>query len=107
MKRLAAVTHARDALSLTEAHIPDMTRDEARRRIRRLRAALSQLLEYVEDEPRTVRLAAQHDDEFRNLARAARMEIHAARNSLARLDAFEAALTAVVWPPESEGGEPS
>ncbi|GAA2972186.1 hypothetical protein [Streptomyces enissocaesilis] len=48
--------------------------------------------------PRSERLTAARDQEFLNLARAARMEIHAAAGSIKRLDAFEQALTAMLYP---------
>ncbi|WP_331448009.1 hypothetical protein [Streptomyces xanthochromogenes] len=50
---------------------------------------------------RSERLAAQHDEQFRNLARAARMEIHAAAGSIKRLGAFERALLGMVDDEES------
>ncbi|MGW3427520.1 hypothetical protein ACWDHW_06125 [Streptomyces melanosporofaciens] len=66
-----------------------------------LRSTLVMLVDAVEAQPKSVRLAAQHDGEFLNLARAARMEIHAAMGSLQRLDRFEQALTGMV---ESQNG---
>ncbi|WP_269858903.1 hypothetical protein [Streptomyces sp. RPT161] len=48
------------------------------------------------------RLSAQHDAEFRNLCRAARVELHAAKGALQRLDGFEQALTRMVWPDEDQ-----
>lgn len=68
--------------------------------VRSLRGALEQLLDAVDALPQSVRLRAQADGEFRSLARAARMEIHAARGSLSRLDAFEHALSGLLWPDE-------
>lgn len=71
--------------------------------VRSLRSALERLVDAVMELPKSARLQAQHDWEFRNLARAARMEVHAARGSLSRLDAFEHALSGLLWPDEEDG----
>ncbi|MBL1100619.1 hypothetical protein [Streptomyces coffeae] len=68
-----------------------------------LRGMVRTLLAIAEEQPKSPRLRLQHDEEFLNLARAARMEIHAARGSLQRLDRFEQALTAMLEPPEDGG----
>jgi hypothetical protein len=99
--RLVAVEAARRVLDVTKA-VPYTETAEAVEDIRKLRGALEQLLAVVERQPRSVRLAAQHDEEFRNLARAARTEIHAARGSLRRLDAFESALSDILG---TDGGQ--
>ncbi|TKA11768.1 hypothetical protein [Actinacidiphila oryziradicis] len=103
--RLAAIEAARRALDVTEG-VPYMNALEAVADVRKLRGVVEQLLTVVEGQPRPVRLAAEHDEQFLSLARAARTEIHAARGSLQRLDAFEQALTAMLWPEQAEGGEP-
>lgn len=61
---------------------------------------LLRVIDGLEAPPKSERLAAQHDEQLLNLARAARMEIHAARGSLRRLDGFEQALTRMLWPEE-------
>jgi hypothetical protein len=94
-----ATEHARGVLEGTA----DSRESTAAADVRSLRAALERLVEAVEELPRSARLNAQADEEFRNLARAARMEVHAARGCLRRLDAFEAALTGLLWPEEGAG----
>lgn len=101
--RLAAVDAAKRALEFSEVRGLDDV--DLAATVGQLRSALRGLLQLVETQPRSVRLAAQHDQEFVNLARAARMEIHAARGSLKRLDRFEQALTDMLGPVEDGGQE--
>lgn len=95
--RHSAIDAARHALATTDPYISGPNG------IRLLRRAVAALLQVVDDQPPSVRLAAQRDEEFANLARAVRMEIHAARHALARLDSFETALTRLLWP--ENGGD--
>lgn len=90
-----AVETARRALDVS-AELADEAAPAAV--VRQMRRALVGLLEVVEAQPLSARLSAQHDEEFLNLARATRMEIHAARGALSRLEAFERALTGMLYP---------
>ncbi|AEM87065.1 hypothetical protein [Streptomyces violaceusniger] len=95
-----AVESAKAALE--DAELLDMGDDRAvAQMVGRLEVVVRSLLGLVEAQPKSARLKVQHDEEFLNLARAARMEIHAAMGSLRRLDAFEQALTGMV---ESKNG---
>lgn len=70
--------------------------------LREMRYALRSLLALVDRYgTRSVRRSVQADEEFVNLARAARSELHAAQGALRRLSGFEQALTRIVSP---EGG---
>ncbi|MGW7598144.1 hypothetical protein [Streptomyces antimycoticus] len=87
---------------LEDAKLLDMGDDRAvAQMVGRLEVVVKSLLGLAEAQPKSARLKVQHDEEFKNLARAARMEIHAAMGSLQRLDRFEQALTGMV---ESENG---
>lgn len=103
-RRLTAVNTARRVLAEDIEHVAPGDLPGV---VGRHRAAITLLLEFVESLPRSARLAVQHDEEFLNLARAARMEVHAARGSLARLDRFERAMTGMLWPVDAEGGDES
>lgn len=99
-----AVEVAREALAQADAvdvDSPDY-RDQIARACGALRHSLRSVLDALAAD-RSARLTAQADAELLNLARAARMEIHAARGSLQRLDRFEQALTRLIWP--EDGGE--
>ncbi|MCQ4043881.1 hypothetical protein ACFOSC_26450 [Streptantibioticus rubrisoli] len=80
---------AADALELNAPEIPESHE--------KLADVLHQLLGAL-DADRSARLSVQHDAEFRNLCRAARMELYAATGSLQRLVRFEQALTRMIWP---------
>ncbi|MEU1908133.1 hypothetical protein [Streptomyces hygroscopicus] len=71
----------------------------------RMRRCLEGLIELAEAQPKSARLRLQHDEEFLNLARAARMEIHALKGGLQRLDRFEQALTGMVEPKDGGSDE--
>ncbi|WP_438479050.1 hypothetical protein [Streptomyces asiaticus] len=96
----AAVESAKQVLE--DAELLDMGDGRAvAQMVGRLEVVVKSLLGLVEGQPKSARLRMQHDEEFLNLARAARMEIHAAKGSLQRLDRFEQALTGMV---ESKNG---
>ncbi|WP_275559602.1 hypothetical protein [Streptomyces sp. 5-6(2022)] len=98
----AAVESAKQVL--TDAELLDMGDGRAvAQMVGRLEVVVKSLLGLVEAQPKSARLKVQHDGEFKNLARAARMEIHAAMGSLRRLDAFEQALTDMLEP--GNGGQ--
>lgn len=70
----------------------------------RLRSALRGLLEIAEAQPKSARMRLQHDQEFLNLARAARMEIGSLAPLARRLDGFLQALSAMVEHVDGEDG---
>ncbi|MGK3110398.1 hypothetical protein [Streptomyces sp. WAC05858] len=72
----------------------------------RLRGALVDLIAVAEAQPKSARMRVQHDAEFVNLARAARMDIHAMKGSFGRVDRLLDALTAMVEPAaDADGGQ--
>jgi adenosine/AMP kinase len=75
---------------------------EERAVIRALLPAVRQLLAVVEAQDRSVRLAAQHDEEFRNLAAGARSEILRLHCAIKRLDPLAEALTRLLTDAASE-----
>ncbi|MEV7427028.1 hypothetical protein [Streptomyces sp. NPDC091212] len=99
----ATVERARDILVLP---VEDGDWQAATRVLARTRATVENLLEVIAGitPDRDTRLAVQREAEIRNLAHAARMEIHAARGSLRRLDAFERALSGLLDAGEEVGG---
>ncbi|WP_438494127.1 hypothetical protein [Streptomyces asiaticus] len=71
----------------------------------RLRGCLEELIEVAEGQPKSARLRLQHDDEFKNLARAVRMDLNAMKNSFGRVDRLLDALTGMVEPKNGGGDE--
>lgn len=98
---LQRIAEARELVESSRRHGgPDVVSySELATENRALRLALRDLIGIVDrNNTRSVRLAAQADEEFVNFARAARTEIHAAQGALKRLGQFEQALTRIVWP---------
>ncbi|MDG9706273.1 hypothetical protein [Streptomyces sp. DH37] len=101
MKRPAAVETARRILDDTSGVAFSSPMDAADA-IGSLRGAVRGLLGVLDAEPKSVRLAAQRDEEFLNLARATGGQIRKVRAAVEQLDAFERALWAMLAP--KEGG---
>jgi hypothetical protein len=98
-----AVETAKRILDNTEAvDFRDM--DAAAHAIGSLRGAVRGLLGVAEAQPKSARMRLQHDQEFLNLARAARMDINAMKGSFGRVDRLLNALTTMVEPDEDENG---
>ncbi|WP_269858166.1 hypothetical protein [Streptomyces sp. RPT161] len=96
-----AIRIAREALADAEGLQPGCSRDQLLGSHAGLKVSLRSLLDAIAaDCP--ARLAAQQDQEFLNLARAARTEILNAQGALRRIDPLVGALTRMVWPDEDQ-----
>lgn len=97
-----AVSVARRFLDEAEAlDVGTADRGEVYRSHGALMQSMRTLLDAIAAD-RPARLAAQHDEQFLNLVRAARTEILNAQGALRRIDPLVDALTRMIWPDEDQ-----
>lgn len=93
---------AKRILDSTEAvNFRDM--DAAAHAVGSLRGMVRTLLAIAEEQPKSARMRLQHDAEFKNLARAFRMEAHGIQGGFSRMVRIADAMFAMAEPDENGG----